>query len=57
MTSKYYVYEFQASQALEVYNVPDSESFYVQTANELCNNFNTIFKQELREKINGASWP
>jgi len=34
-------------------NVPDSESFCMQTANELCNNFNTIFKWELREKIMG----
>jgi len=27
----------------------------VQIANELCNNFNTIFKWELREKIMGLS--
>jgi len=25
----------------------------MQTANELCNNFDTIFKRELREKIMG----
>jgi hypothetical protein len=34
-------------------NVPDSESLCVQAGNELCNNFNTIFKWELREKIMG----
>jgi hypothetical protein len=38
---------------LHKHNVPDSESFCVQTANELCNNFNTIFKWELRKKIMG----
>jgi beta-phosphoglucomutase-like phosphatase (HAD superfamily) len=40
-----------------VYNVSDTETFYLRTATELCKSFGRTFTIELREKIMGLPGP